>query len=658
MTLSVLKPNQQPFTSKGSNSYMNKWPVAQDVDNSATASSEEDVTSSDCSLDTPTRGARNVASNNKSKMCYKLGKNANAAMTALRLQLQSYLNIFGTLDFAKEQGAAIAKNALIQLLSGREMKKFLVSLAQVSMFDSDTLFRAMPGDLAAFSVLRQMRYCFVRTPTDLAYDLMGLAGCASYNFIKEEEAAVLLKVVLQLPKTTSKAPLRRFLEAQPVLNAVYGRSMKKLAVTCPHAIYPTSSYRESKGKIWQNEDCSRIEAQCDLCYRAKVRVITGILETSEELADYYYSHGRVVCILDKKLTPLYGAQLREYFESRGIQYNLLEYRVWEKDKHIGTVEKILDDLKSLGVSRNEPVLIVGGGVITDLGGFACALYHRNTPYIQLCTSIVSGIDAGPSPRTCCDGHGYKNIFGAYHPPIVTFTDRMFWKTLEPGLIRHGISEIIKMAAMVDIELFELLEKAGRRLVTSKFGTLCLEDVEFGKLCDRIIGLALKDYVKAEYENLWETHQLRPHAYGHTWSPGFELPAGLIHGHAIGVGMGLSTHMAYDEGFVTKEERDRVLRLFDELEISLYHPVIHRTELLWACQQKMIEKRGGNLCAPVPKTLGNPGYIQDMPRERLERLVKEYKEVCAPYPRNGVGIEPLLTDNNMEEFEDEPVSSEK
>ena len=48
----------------------------------------------------------------------------------------------------------------------------------------------------------------------------------------------------------------------------------------------------------------------------------------------------------------------------------------EVDKEIGNVEKILVDLKASGVSRNEPVLIVGGGVISDIGGFACALYHR------------------------------------------------------------------------------------------------------------------------------------------------------------------------------------------------------------------------------------------------------------------------------------------
>merc|ERR1711994_673959 len=89
--------------------------------------------------------------------------------------------------------------------------------------------------------------------------------------------------------------------------------------------------------------------------------------------------------------------------------------------------------------------------------------------------------------------------------------------------------------------------------------------------------------------------------------------------------------AYDEGFVTQSERDRVLRLFNEMEISFYNPIIHKTELLWACQQKMIQKRGGNLCAPVPKRIGHSGYIQDMPRDLMERLVEEYREICAYYP---------------------------
>jgi len=191
--------------------------------------------------------------------------------------------------------------------------------------------------------------------------------------------------------------------------------------------------------------------------------------------------------------------------------------------------EILFDLKKLGVMRNEPVLVVGGGVIADIAGFACALFHRNTPYVMLATSIVAGIDAGPSPRTCCDGQGYKNAFRAFHPPVVTLTDRTLWKTMHKGMIRHDIAEIVKMAVVENKPLFELLEKVGPQyLVKTKFETDLsavksvegLNVEEFNRDCERIVGMAMESYVRAEYGNLWETHQCRPHAYGHTWSPGY------------------------------------------------------------------------------------------------------------------------------------------
>merc|ERR1712150_212127 len=106
---------------------------------------------------------------------------------------------------------------------------------------------------------------------------------------------------------------------------------------------------------------------------------------------------------------------------------------------------------------------------------------------MLCTSIVSGIDAGPSPRTCANDFGYKNLYGAFHPPVLTLTDRTLWSTLHEGWLRHGIAEIIKMAVVKDWSLFEFLE-----------------DGEFCRKCDLVVGKAMHSYVRSEYGNLWET----------------------------------------------------------------------------------------------------------------------------------------------------------
>jgi len=297
-------------------------------------------------------------------------------------------------------------------------------------------------------------------------------------------------------------------------------------------------------------------------------------------------------------------------------------------------------MKKFGVGRHEPVLIIGGGVIADLGGLATALYHRNTPYVMLCTSIVSGIDAGPSPRTCCDGYGFKNHYGAYHPPILTLTDRSFWKTLHEGWIRHGIAEIIKMACVKDFSLFELLEKAGAKLITTKFGTVgCEGDSDFQDLCDNIVGKAMESYVRSEYGNLWETHQCRPHAFGHTWSPGYELPAGMLHGHAVATGMGYGAYLSYRSGGLSKSRFERILNLISTMELALWHPIMDNHDLVISANQKVKAKRGGNLCAPVPKQeIGQCGYINDLEEDDIPLTIEEYKEIVSALARGGRGVD--------------------
>ena len=333
----------------------------------------------------------------------------------------------------------------------------------------------------------------------------------------------------------------------------YADIMEKLD---PHAVYPTNIYRQCDGCTITSSDFSTIESIMSTTLTTTIKVRKNVLDPSDlTLATIYKPLGRCIAVVDDKVDRIYGDDLIQYFSHHDISFKPLIYKGNEVDKDIENVKAILVDLKKNGVSRNEPLLIVGGGVISDIGGFACGLYHRSTPYVMLCTSIVSGVDAGPSPRTCCDGFGFKNLYGAYHPPVQTITDRHFFKSLHEGWLRHGIAEIIKMGVVKDFELFKLLEKAGPRLIRTKFGTeIEDDDKEFEDICDLIIGHALNSYVNSEYGNLWETHQCRPHAYGHTWSPGYELPAGMLHGHAVASGMGFGAYLSHVEGWITKGKK--------------------------------------------------------------------------------------------------------
>lgn len=426
---------------------------------------------------------------------------------------------------------------------------------------------------------------------------------------------------------------------------------ERLVVENPHGIYPTSNYRESRGYVESTPDDQTIEAVMRSSTFTSIKVIDNSLNPEQLLLrDMYISHGRCVCLVDQNVERYFGEQLEHYFDYHGIQLEKLVYRAMEVDKGIRTVEKMLGDFKNLGVSRNEPVLIVGGGVLADTGGLACALYHRNTPYIMLSTSIVAGIDAGPSPRTCCDGFGYKNLFGAYHPPVLSITDRFFFKTLKEGWLRHGIIEIIKMAVTKDAELFSLMEQAGPRLIETRFGTVDYEaDTEIDILSQKILGAALRSYVAAEYDNLYETHQCRPHAYGHTWSPGFEIEAGLLHGHAVAIGMGFGAYLSYRMNWIDQKQFKRIMDLISSFGLSLWHDIMLRTDTLWASQQKIFEKRGGNLVAPLPKgKIGQCGYLNSLTRAELDQAVADYQLICAEYPRQGWGIEPHCSDVGLED----------
>ena len=431
----------------------------------------------------------------------------------------------------------------------------------------------------------------------------------------------------------------------------YKQLAERLVIENPHAIYPTSSYRESRGYVESTDDDCVVEAVVRSSTFTSIRVIDNSLDPEQStLRDIYIPHKRCVCFVDQNVERYYGERIEHYFAYHGIELDKLVYRAMEVDKGISTVENMLGDLKRLGVSRNEPVLLVGGGVLADTGGLACALYHRNTPYVMLSTSIVAGIDAGPSPRTCCDGFGYKNLFGAYHPPILSITDRYFFKTLREGWLRHGIIEIIKMAVTKDIQLFEYLEQAGPRIIDTRFGTVeCETKDEVNVLSQKILAAALRSYVAAEYDNMYETHQCRPHAYGHTWSPGFEIEAGLLHGHAVSIGMGFGAYLSYRLNWISEDQMHRILKLISSFGLSLWHDIMHKKETLWSSQVKIVQKRGGNLVAPLPKDeIGQCAYLNSLSQADLYQAIDEYQSICADYPRQGLGIEPHCSDVGLED----------
>ena len=123
---------------------------------------------------------------------------------------------------------------------------------------------------------------------------------------------------------------------------------------------------------------------------------------------------------------------------------------------------------------------------------------------------------------------------------------------------------------------------------------------------------------------------------------------MLHGQAVATGMGFGAYLSLCTGWITQHEFDRILKLLSDLGLSLWHPVMEDSQALYQIQASVIEKRAGNLVAPVPKGLGKCGYINDMPYELLDKRLGEYWKVTQGYPRQGVGIEVHCKDIGLED----------
>ena len=117
----------------------------------------------------------------------------------------------------------------------------------------------------------------------------------------------------------------------------------------------------------------------------------------------------------------------------------------EEHKNLRTVQRIWDWLQQAGATRKAVVILLGGGVLTDMGGFAAACYQRGIPFINIPTTLLSIVDASDGGKTGIDYGGLKNQIGLFRPALETIIWLPFLRTLPPEQLLSGWAEMIKHA---------------------------------------------------------------------------------------------------------------------------------------------------------------------------------------------------------------------
>lgn len=326
-------------------------------------------------------------------------------------------------------------------------------------------------------------------------------------------------------------------------------------------------------------------------------------------------------VVDANVEKHHAKALRDYFAHHHIEAKIVVFPGGEENKTLDHYLSLVRELDSFPIHRrDEPIIAIGGGVLTDLVGFVAASYRRGVPYVKVPTTLMGYVDASIGIKTGFNFNGNKNRLGSFHAPQTVLLDKAFLKTLPRRHILNGVCEIVKLAVIKDAPLFDLLEKDGAQSVEERF-----QNEGSAALLDR----AIAGMIEELEPNLFEEELARKVDFGHTFSYGLETrhEAHLLHGEAVLLDILLSCLIARNRNLLADEETRRIFRLTEtlgfELDASTLDP-----DLLLASLTERTYHRNGLQRVPMPRGIGGCVFLNNIGADEIESAAKTLKEWIA------------------------------
>jgi 3-dehydroquinate synthase len=323
-------------------------------------------------------------------------------------------------------------------------------------------------------------------------------------------------------------------------------------------------------------------------------------------------------IVDENVNGHFSYQIGEYFEHHKIDARVLVFPSGEKNKTVDNYLWVLRELDKFPINRrDEPIIAIGGGVLTDIAGFVAGSYRRGIPHIKVPTTLMGYVDASIGIKAGINFNSNKNRLGAFEPPKKVFLDRNFLKTLPQRHILNGMCEMIKLAVIKDYELFNLLEAHGTSSIETRF-----QDETSASILDRSVGGMLEEL----QPNLFEDELARRVDFGHTFSYGLETnpQTDILHGEAVLIDILISSLLASARDLVSEQELTRLFDLVFKFGIVLNDDLV-TPKLLWDTLEERTYHRNGLQRVPLPQGLGGCAFVNDIKFEEIESACKIYEE---------------------------------
>lgn len=250
---------------------------------------------------------------------------------------------------------------------------------------------------------------------------------------------------------------------------------------------------------------------------------------------------------------------------------LIEIEAGETHKNIETCISLWNILTELGADRKSLLINLGGGVITDMGGFVASTFKRGIKFINIPTTLLSMVDASAGGKTGVDLGVLKNQIGLFANPEMVLIDSAFLTTVSAREIRSGMAEIIKYGLTYDVKVWE---------DSKHFTGLNMQEID--RLIHRSISIKNEVVLEDPKENGLRKMLNFGHTLGHAIESYFLESAdkeNLTHGEAIAIGMITETYISYKQfGFPfddLSEIKEKICAIFDKVVIQKqdYAPIL-------------------------------------------------------------------------------------
>jgi 3-dehydroquinate synthase len=344
--------------------------------------------------------------------------------------------------------------------------------------------------------------------------------------------------------------------------------------------------------------------------RSRVRIARGALRGVGAFVAETTRAKHVVLVTDANVGALHGGVTERSLKRARIAVTRVSVPRGESAKRTAVLAKLWDALAASRLGRDGAVVALGGGVVTDLAGFAAATWLRGVAWVAVPTTLLAQVDASVGGKTAIDLRHGKNLVGAFHQPAGVLVDPDALATLPARQRRNGLAEVVKTGFAVERSLWDWLEPR-------------LDSLEAGE--PSVLAGAVERSIHAKARVVQADEHERPGGartslnFGHTLGHALEASLGyrrLLHGEAVAIGMRVAAWLSVRVAGLAPESHVRLEAALDQLGLPVRMPGVPLARLLHAMQQDKKRARGEVRWVLTPR-IGDAS----VPRAVESRLVR-------------------------------------